>query len=468
MLLAAALGGSLPLPVRAAQEAPVPIRLGLEPMPAPLPALRYLLMHERTDQVPGNAALAYQRAAQVLTGSESWQEQREQWQKWLELPLAELPTDAVRQAVARNASGLQEVAKATRYERCDWGIPIRQEGMGALLPHLSKLRAAAHGLALEIRLHTKEGKHAEAIAGLRAGFTLAQHVGEGETLIEGLVGIAIAKLMCERLEEFIQQPGAPNLYWALTDLPPAYLNLWHATRWERCFLYVHLPVLAQARTGPVTAADLRQALLELRKITGDSGSVAAGVSEDDRALLTTAAIGWTVYPKAIEYLRAQGRSAEDLAALPVAQAIATYVGEGYAIQRDNLFKWFGLPYPEARRGLVQAERDLQAAIAQDPIGTLLPRLLLPALSNAATRFAEFDRQLALLRCLEAIRLHAAAHRRRLPATLDEIQLVPVPRDPMTGEAFGYRLEGHEATLEARALSTQDPRTRRTYVLTLRP
>ena len=51
----------------------------------------------------------------------------------------------------------------------------------------------------------------------------------------------------------------------------------------------------------------------------------------------------------------------------------------------------------------------------------------------------------LLRCLEAIRIYAAEHAGKFPASLDEINF-PVPVDPVTGKPFAYSLEGTTAHL----------------------
>jgi hypothetical protein len=80
----------------------------------------------------------------------------------------------------------------------------------------------------------------------------------------------------------------------------------------------------------------------------------------------------------------------------------------------------------------------------------------PALPLFDARFAEhlfadcarLDRRVAALRCVEAIRLYAAAHGGRLPPTLAAVKEVPVPEDPLTGKPFAYRLENDTATLEA--------------------
>ncbi len=450
-----------------AEQEPARVRLSVDAMAAPRPALRYTLLHEIIDQTPGNAALVYQRIRGLLAQNERWSEQSEQCEKWLKLPIEELPVDAVEELVAQHVSTLGQLVKATRCERCDWEIPIRQDGVNALLPHLSEARTAARLLALEIRLRTRQGRYPEAMDRLKAGFALTKHVGNGTVLIEGLVGVAIENMMLDRLEELVRQPGAPNLYWALSDLPPDFLNLWHATRWERCFVYVHLPVLWEARTGPVTAADLRRSVIEMQKIAG-VGNPLPGLPDEERAALITTAMALLAYPSAIEYLQSQGCSEEEIAKTPVAEALVAYVGGAFAVQRDNLFKWFALPYPQAQPGLARAELELQEARKTDPIGSVLPSLVLPALSRAASRYAALERRVALLRCVEAIRNDAAAHGGRLPAALDDIQEMPIPLDPMTGKPFVYRLDGKTAILEGPAAPGQDAKSSRSYEITIRP
>jgi hypothetical protein len=60
--------------------------------------------------------------------------------------------------------------------------------------------------------------------------------------------------------------------------------------------------------------------------------------------------------------------------------------------------------------------------------------------------------------VEALRLYAAAHEGRLPATLDQITEVPVPLDPVSGRAFDYRLNGDTAVLTSAEKGIVNPDT----------
>lgn len=54
---------------------------------------------------------------------------------------------------------------------------------------------------------------------------------------------------------------------------------------------------------------------------------------------------------------------------------------------------------------------------------------------------QLRRFIAILGCMESIRLHAALNQQRFPGTLSEIQEVRVPADPLTGKPFDYAIDG---------------------------
>jgi hypothetical protein len=64
-----------------------------------------------------------------------------------------------------------------------------------------------------------------------------------------------------------------------------------------------------------------------------------------------------------------------------------------------------------------------------------------------TATMRMDRRIALLRCVEAIKLRVA-DAGRFPASLDEVKSAPVPLDPMVGKPFEYLVSGDTAFLAA--------------------
>jgi hypothetical protein len=156
------------------------------------------------------------------------------------------------------------------------------------------------------------------------------------------------------------------------------------------------------------------------------------------------------YPRARDALIAQGRSAEEVGAMPVSQVILIYSMQTYKEMRDDLLKWAWLPYSVAYKGMRQAEEkyqnDVQAGREVLPIGSFL----LPAIMAAKAAEARTDRNIAALQTLEAIRLYAASHNGKLPESLNDITEVPVPLDPIRGEPFVYYRNERGAMLESPA------------------
>src|SRR5205807_10262385 len=67
-------------------------------------------------------------------------------------------------------------------------------------------------------------------------FAMSRHMSEHPTLIGDLVGIAIAFVAIGPLEEMLERPGCPNLYWALTDLPNPLVPLDRGMEGERLLM----------------------------------------------------------------------------------------------------------------------------------------------------------------------------------------------------------------------------------------
>jgi len=91
-------------------------------------------------------------------------------------------------------------------------------------------------------------------------------------------------------------------------------------------------------------------------------------------------------------------------------------------------------------GMTRAQFENELKQGEERLKTLPERLGVLA--------KRFDRDLALLQSLEAIRSYAASHGGQLPQTLAEITEVSVPKDPMSDAAFRYTRTGATAVLES--------------------
>ena len=63
-------------------------------------------------------------------------------------------------------------------------------------------------------------------------------------------------------------------------------------------------------------------------------------------------------------------------------------------------------------------------------------MILPAVEKVHNATVRMDRKVAMMRTVEAVRLHMAATK-SLPAKLSDVKVVPVPDDPLTAKPFEY-------------------------------
>ena len=73
-------------------------------------------------------------------------------------------------------------------------------------------------------------------------------------------------------------------------------------------------------------------------------------------------------------------------------------------------------------------------------------LLMPAMNAARSAQERLTRDLAEMQLIEALRMHAA-ETGKLPGSLDEVTIVPVPNNPATDKPFLYSLDGKTAVLK---------------------
>jgi hypothetical protein len=461
--------------VTAGAQAPdAPRKLTLHPTAAPTPALKYVLLPELADMKPGNAALHYQRAHSF----EWWSNVRRlpyyhEIGDWLDRPLQEV-RDKI--GFVRHFEALKAVDAGARRESCDWEMTerLRKEGIGMLLPDVQGFREYAILLAMRCRLEIADKDYADALHTLQTGLALGRHVSDMPTLISALVGNASCALMLGRVEELIQAPGSPNLYWALTDLPRPLLDLRKALQGEKLItdaefrrrhhqptfhmqgekllIDAEFPDLKTLETERLSPQAQQRALKKLALLGALSGSDAGASGDRTFGLLPLAL---KAYPAAKRALIAQGRKAEDVAALPVIQVILIDALQQYYRLRDDALKWANVPYPQARPHWVKLREEIRATAREHPGATPLLTFV-PHIQRVHEATLQLDRRVAALRCVEALRLYAAAHGGKLPAKLSDITEVPVPDDPVTGKGFVYQVDGDRVTLRDPPLADGQP------------
>ncbi len=448
---------------------PRPTAITLRPVAEPVPALKYRLVPERKLLVPGNAAVFYHRALLMLAqnrrnlpgkghdGPAANDDRVDDLTlaNWVSGSIGEIPRERARKHLAASHNALKEVELGAQRSTCDWNLDRRDEGIYLQLPEIQEMRSIARLVALQARLAILDGKIDLAVHWIQTGLVIGRHTAQGPTMIQALVGIAIDIVMTRCLEELIQVPNGPSLYWALADRPRPFIDMRQPIEGERYLLEKEIPELNEIEGEPWSLEQARRFADNLQRKLYNFNSAAPlpdadAASADLPSLsrrLGIAAMAAKIYPVAKRALIARGRRAAQLDAMPIIQVAALYSLEEYRRKRDDSFKWMNVPYWQSFNQIDRSAVGNGNEKLANPILSLFATLT-PALNSVRLAGTRLDRQLDAMQCIEAIRLYAHAHQGKLPQSLEAISDAPVPTDPATGKPFLYQVNGDSATFSA--------------------
>src|SRR5262245_50519852 len=201
-------------------------------MAAPKPALRYVLLPELKEMNPGNPIQNYLKCfmdeQKFFFDKEAFQRR----EKLLAMPLKELPAPELQ---GYGGLALRQADRAARLDNPDWQflLTLRAEGIYAVIPDVQQLRPLANALKVRLRAEVALGRFDDALRTAKTMFAMSRHLGEHPTFVGNLVGMVIAHAAIGPLEEMLEQPSCPNLYWALTNLPIPLVSLERGSQGER-------------------------------------------------------------------------------------------------------------------------------------------------------------------------------------------------------------------------------------------
>jgi hypothetical protein len=435
--------------------------LTVTPQGAPVPSFAYRLLPLSSDLKLGNAVPIYDRLVHEQSDAS-----RKYWAEapvpWNQAPIDKIPLDEAEKFLKRFRNTLQQLEFGARRRSADWSYTVDQDDViGLLLPDAQSMRTYVPMLTLQVRVALAKGDFKTAAHHLETCFAVSRHLAEGPTFINGLVGVALGSQFASPVADFIEQPGAPNLYWALTALPRPLINFRNEAEWEYHVLEMVFRDLGdldrerspeqwetiwrRIRAGihnlaPLATEGKPNKYLDWFPKDFDPNQPAAESPE------LAAARAYVAHVKKLP--------ADKVQAMPPAQVLVLHVAGTYSVYRDELFQCAYLPFMQGRRSATATLARLKSAPLST--GTLLARLLLPGMDRVFWANNRLERHLAALRAVEALRIYAAAHDGKLPEKLSDVTEVPVPENPGTGQAFEYHLEGDTATLVSQVPGETDP------------
>lgn len=442
-------------------EKKLPKEFRFEPAAELSPAFRYQFWVPPIRREPGNAVSHLLRAYVMMQDVPNLEQIQREWGEREshfdeDLPLKGFPLEEARAYLANFRNVLDELAHAERSERIDYDFRISElkgtQVFATLLPELQHARNLGRLLALDARLAIAERRYEDAIRSLRTGFRLGEIVSSmGKSFLVGkLVALAIDGLMLAEVETLMQQPGAPNLYWALASLPEEIGEMRDALEGERLGLENTLYRVMRLPSEPMSAAAWQDRILttvaDFFQLQG--GGALADDADHSQARLISGIILLAHGDLAKESLVGKGFSQESLEAMSYAEAVVRATRDAVLVMQSQFYKWSLVPRSEADINKL-AEDYLKDQISRkqmDP-ATVIGGLLLPAIQAAQ---AAGDRALTKrnqLITLEAIRAYTAAHDGRLPDSLEKLEPLPTWKQAGTGKPFEYeRISDSEAML----------------------
>lgn len=443
IVLKTSIAVALCLATVARAEEPSPTKLTLHPKAAPTPALKYRLLPEVVDLISGNAAVEYGKVTAEEMNFFKNVAHTDTIDEWQTMPLEKLRSAKI----SLPEGSIFFLERGARCKNCDWQLAFGQVPFYTIrLPEAQQSRSYARLLAVKARLEIASGKFDDAVKTFQMNNALARHLAKGETLVNGLIGIAICGIMVPQITEFVQQSDAPNLYWALSTLPSPTINMQDAIDLESRAIELSFPEFRDVETARRTPEEWRGVFHNFAKLvtewtqTGNPPSPKAKSPEELDKLCEQ------LFPIAKRELIDEGMAAEKVDAMPTYQIAMLHTSRAYHKSFDDAAKYYMLPYPEATAGLsAAAERAEKGGLY---FGEVVPvaRSAMGALQATRTAVVRNDRNFAVLRVIEALRLHAAENEGKLPEKLADISIAAIPDDPVTGKPFVYRLERGKAIL----------------------
>ncbi|OHB54407.1 MAG: hypothetical protein A2173_06635 [Planctomycetes bacterium RBG_13_44_8b] len=200
------------------------VELTLHPVKATEDAQKYRLLPDANEQTDADAVPLYEKAIQSFPEDYD----TEQIDQWLKIPLDKLPHQKVQSALRQFKTIIQLIEQASKCKQCNWPY-VEEDEEDALLENLNKYRRFMFILELQARLQIAQGQYDKALDTIQTWLAMAKHLGDSPNLIQGMVGVAMSARMLRPLEQFIQRSDAPNLYWAVQNLPKPFIDLTERT-----------------------------------------------------------------------------------------------------------------------------------------------------------------------------------------------------------------------------------------------
>ncbi len=426
-------------------------QMTVTPAAEPVPALKHRLVLRELNEKPGNAAPFYYRAIMAMPSYKETRDklgdQFENYVNFSDVPLEDVGLEKLRSIYPGPHDNLEAAASRPL---CDWSWRLGDirgpQLYGFIIEEAQKTRELSRLLTANARVAIADRNYDEAINILRINAKLGRDVSVEPLLVCGLVGIAIESIGERAMIELIAAPDSPNLYWALAELPSPLIDMREALRSEMGNGSRIFPFMIDAETQEHSADEWARLLAEAIKGIEPLTSGGPIQMNDTLARLAVTGLALGTYGPAKQRLIEGGWERDRVEQMPAGQVIAIDAAHEYRRIADEFEKRWYVSYLDSAKQAARFKDPLGDTKLERGFGGILAAILLPATVSARTAQERLQWQTDALRTVEAIRMHAA-ETGKLPASLGDIEVVPVPVNPVTGNDYQYRLDGDTGVLE---------------------
>lgn len=238
----------------------------------------------------------------------------------------------------------------------------------------------------------------------------------------------------------------------MTALPQPLINMRHELEIEQKLCENLIPELRESELAqPRTPAEWATLLTRMYEgiVKWNRFNIQQGNKDPNPPELSAGGLSQfksQALPAAKEHMKRSRRLTDpQLAAMSEDEIVALYIADGY---REIWDDWFKATYLSAREAFAEQAAAAKRLKAAKKSPFIVFANYVPGVYAFIKTELRIDRHVAILRVIEALRMHAAAHRDELPESLSRITEVPVPNDPATGEPFIYRAADSAAILHS--------------------
>ena len=357
----------------------------------------------------------------------------------------DLPIDDVREFLNKIESSqlLANLEIAASCSDIEWPW-IHESAERKFLMHafheFSNLRTLGSVVDLNARLNLANQDFDSAVQHMQVHLAMAGHLIGHPDFFHSDQGIVIAENALKTIEEFIQQPDSPNLYWFLSLSLREFTNsrLIPSIKARRKFFDSLFPSIRDWESQDLDVQDTGQ---RFRKFVDSLGQENSNVLSIDTTVVAE------LSADSRKNLIQTGLSEEFVSGMSELQAVVLDRIFQIRMRIDHLESLLKIEFDDAETNVLvtKVANDLHSLeVSMDMVltGGYLTNDMneIPNFAKRFSRYMAVKQRMEMLRLIESVRFHAKLRDGKIPESLQKLDKLNVPLDPATMRPFVYSVD----------------------------